>query len=220
MMQFDEYRHGEDNSVVLGRELPPVLVGVLKEFADQTPDVGDIFAIPDQFRHLLYDEESDASFTVVSVKKGNRGRLHANLAGKTTATSRRSRVKLKLWTISTPGCDTKGHTVVLRKVGVSVRPQNVPFFLVKRSSPEYQNLRPKDYVQKNVAKRDARNHFKVGEILYESHHNGRCIVEKVTACFVKFVGQDRKAKVFYGKNPRTGNVEAHAFSGCTGYYKY
>ena len=117
-----------------------------------------------------------------------------------------------------PESDNNGTTVIIH--------DRLPYFLVRKSSPDYEKVRPKDFVFPKKAKRDARKHFKIGDVLYrhfDYDQNGRStytkdIVEKVTACFVKLVGETKKIKVSYRE--KTQGLVAYLFDGHRSYNKF
>ena len=207
----------ETASTVLKTSLPTDLIGVLKEFYATTPKKGDVFVIGKAYRHLLSKYHEDA-FTVTSLKRMRNGIYNVNLAGKLKENgNRRHRFSLKLWSVNMPESENNGATVIIHN--------RIPYFLVRKSSPDYEKVRPKDFVAPKKAKRDARKHFKIGDVLYQHFdydQNGRsryskAIVEKVTACFVMLVGK-KKIKVSYWDR-KTGLV-AYLFDGHRSYHKF
>ena len=162
---------------------------------------GDIFVLTESYGPRVYYEDA---FTVASLKRMRNGIYKVNLAGKLKENgNHRHRLSLKLWSVDSPGSENHGTTVVIHA--------KAPYFLVRKTSPDYEELRPKDFVfPKEVKpKRDARKHFKIGDVLYRhfDYYNGyptyaKHIVEKVTKCFVKLVGEYKKIKVSYRENYR------------------
>jgi hypothetical protein len=188
----------ETTTTVLKTSLPTDIVGLLKDFYASTPIKGDLFVIGESYRPRLSKYNEDA-FTVRSVKRKRHGVISVNLAGKLKESGElRHRFQLKLWSVDSPESDNHGNTVILH--------DRLPYFLVRKTSRDYEELRPKDFVfPKEVKpKRDARKHFKIGDVLYRhfDYYNGyptyaKHIVEKVTKCFVKLVGEYKKIKVSY-----------------------
>ena len=208
----------DTTSTVLKTSLPTVIVGVLKEFYASTPKKGDLFVIDESYRHRLSKYIQDA-FTVTSVKRKANGTFSVNLAGKLICGEHRHRFSVKLWSVDMPDSDCHGNTAILH--------DRIPYFLVRKCSPDYEKVRPKDYVAPKKTKRDARKHFRVGDVLYRDSNydqNGRLtytkfIVEKVTACYVKLVGETQKIKVSYLKKTQQGLV-AYLFDGFRSYNKF
>ena len=203
----------ETTTTVLKTSLPTDIVGVLKDFYASTPIKGDLFVIGELYRPLKSKYNEDA-FTVTSVKRKRNGIFSVNLAGRLKENGNlRHRFQLKLWSVDMPESGNHGNTVILH--------DRLPYFLVRKTSPDYEELRPKDAVfPKEVKpKRDARKHFKIGDVLhrhYDYDQYGRAqyakyIVEKVTKCFVKLVGEYKKIKVSYRE--KTSGLVAYLFDG-------
>ena len=207
----------ETTSTVLKTSFPTDVVGVLKQFYSSTPMKGDIFVLTESYRPRVSEYHEDV-FTVTSVKRMRNGIFSVNLAGKLKANGNlRDRFPLKLWSVDMPGSENHGTTVVIHA--------KAPYFLVRKTSPDYEELRPKDFVFPNEAKRDARHHLQIGDVLYRHFNydqNGRAqydkhIVKKVTRCFVTLANGTRR-KVSYRE--KTSGLVAYLFDGYQSYHLF
>ena len=121
----------------------------LREDDDATfPEPGDLFVVDEEFRDLVHAETCGFSWTVVSFKQHKRGRYSVYMTGsKRSDAYKRESCKLNLYTC-TKG-NRLGETAVIKKTcywSGSVKYQSLPYFLMKKDSPDYEASKPPNVI--------------------------------------------------------------------------